>query len=29
MRPVDVQTARTALAGAGFGDAEVTTAGAA
>ncbi|MGW8801942.1 protein translocase subunit SecD [Streptomyces sp. NPDC055775] len=27
-RPVDVQTARTALAGAGFGDAEVTTAGA-
>ncbi|MCX4445741.1 protein translocase subunit SecD [Streptomyces sp. NBC_01789] len=27
-RPVDVETARTALAGAGFGDAEVTTAGA-
>ncbi|MFE7628575.1 protein translocase subunit SecD [Streptomyces sp. NPDC057509] len=27
-RPVDVETARSALAGAGFGDAEVTTAGA-
>ncbi|MFE9859544.1 protein translocase subunit SecD [Streptomyces sp. NPDC005780] len=27
-RPVDVESARTALAGAGFGDAEVTTAGA-
>ncbi|MFF7579641.1 protein translocase subunit SecD [Streptomyces sp. NPDC008061] len=27
-RPVDVETARTVLAGAGFGDAEVTTAGA-
>ena len=27
-RPVDVETARAALAGAGFGDAEVTTAGA-
>ncbi|TRV78815.1 protein translocase subunit SecD [Streptomyces sp. 130] len=27
-RPVDVEAARTALAGAGFGDAEVTTAGA-
>ncbi|NEC66575.1 protein translocase subunit SecD [Streptomyces sp. SID9727] len=27
-RPVDVETARTALAGAGFGEAEVTTAGA-